>query len=346
MGRVYGFGVIGCGVIAPVHVEAIRSLPNAKLVAVCDIVEEKARKLAEENGVAYYTDYHDMLKRDDIDVVNVVTWSGTHADIGMDAADVGKHVIITKPIDISLDKIDRLIDICRRKGVKLGATHQFRSYSVYKDLKRAVDEGKFGKLFLGNAFVKWYRSQEYYDGDAWRGTFELDGGGALMNQSIHYIDLIQWIMGPVKSVCAYKATLDHDIEVEDIASASILFESGALGVIQGSTCIHGGLPARIEVHGKEGNVVVEGEKVIYSDLPDGIGPASEGVTETGASDPQAGLSSAVPAHAVQIADVLSSIEEGREPVLNGEEARKAVEIILAIYESARTGRSVDLPLKR
>lgn len=344
--KFYGFGVIGCGTIAPTHLAAIKRIPNARLVAVCDIVEEKAKRLATENAVDYYTNHIDLLNRDDIDVVNVVTWSGTHADIGMDAARAGKHVIVTKPIDIKLEKIDQFIETCRKSKVKLGATHQFRSYSVYANTKQAIDEGRFGRLFMGNAFLKWYRAQSYYDGDAWRGTWDLDGGGALMNQSIHYVDLLQWLMGPVKSVSAYVDTLDHDIKVEDIASSVIQFEGGAMGVIQGSTCIYKGLPARIEVHGQRGNVIAENDRLLYSDLEGFAESAEMKDSEIASSDPKAGLlgDDAVSAHVTQISDTLSAIEEDREPKLNGAGARKAVEIILAIYRSAKTGQRVYLPL--
>jgi len=335
----YGFGLIGCGGIAPVHADAIGRIPNARLVAVCDIVEAKARAFAQKYGAEPYLNYRDLLARDDIHAVNVVTWSGTHADIGMDAARAGKHVIITKPMDISLEKIDRLIAACRESNVKLGATHQFRSYGCYRRLKRAIDDGRLGRLFLGNAFVKWWRAQDYYDSADWRGTWALDGGGALMNQSVHWVDILQWLMGPVKTVSAYTRTMDHQIEVEDLASAAVEFTSGAVGVIQGSTCIYKGQPQRVEVHGNKGNVIVEAERITEWQVEGEEGAVDSGpARETSAADPMAGLSDALGAHVVQIQDVLKAAEEGRDPALSGEEARKAVAIVLAIYESARTGR--------
>jgi predicted dehydrogenase len=344
-GKRYGFGVIGCGVIAPTHCKAIQALPNARLVAVCDIEAEKARALAGKFDAEAMSDLHALLDRDDIDVVNVVTWSGTHAEIGVQAAKAGKHVIVTKPIDVRLSQIDRLIAACREAGVKLGATHQFRSYATYRRLKQAIDEGRLGRVFLGNGFLKWWRSQEYYDSAAWRGTWNLDGGGALMNQSIHYVDLLQWLMGPITSLRGFIATQNHAIEVEDCATAAIHFASGALGTFQGSTCTYRGLPARIEVHGERGNVIIEDDKIRLWDVEGEEREEAAGATNTGSSaNPGSGLETGHEAHVEQIGDILAAIEEGREPHLNGTEARKAVEVILAIYQSAWKRETVHLPL--
>jgi predicted dehydrogenase len=344
-GTTYGFGVIGCGVIAPTHCKAIQALPNARLVAVCDLEAEKARALGERFGAEPLTEIDALLARRDIDVVNVLTWSGVHAEIGMRAARAGKHVIVTKPIDVRLSQIDALIETCRTEGVKLGATHQFRSYASYRRLKQAIDEGRLGRLYLGNGFLKWWRSQEYYDSAAWRGTWNLDGGGALMNQSIHYVDLLQWLMGPVTRLRGFIATQCHEIEVEDCASATLHFENGAIGTFQGATCIYRGLPARIEVHGERGNVVIEDDRVRLWDVEGEPREENAAASNTGSSaNPGSGLDTAHAAHVEQIADVLAAIEEDRDPVLNGAEARKAVEIILAIYQSAWKGETAHLPL--
>jgi len=336
----YGFGLIGCGAIAPVHAEAIAQLDNARVVAVCDVVEERARALAARCGADWCVDYHELLRRDDIHIVNIVTWSGLHAEIGVVAAGAGKHVICTKPIDVTLDKIDRLIDACRGAGVKLAAIHQFRNFPSFARLKQAIDEERLGRIYLGNAFVPWHRAQAYYDSAEWRGTWRWDGGGALMNQGIHYVDLIQWLVGPVAEVQAYTDTMAHQIEVEDAAVAALRYHNGALGLIMGSTAIYKGLPSRIEVYGATGNVAIEGEDIVrwHVGEQEVVGRFS-GAT-LGADDPRSGLSSAVGAHVEQIGDLLRAIEEDREPVLSGEEARKAVAIVLAIYESARTGRPV------
>jgi UDP-N-acetyl-2-amino-2-deoxyglucuronate dehydrogenase len=351
--RTYGFGIVGAGIIAPTHCKAIQAIPNARLVACCDLERSRAEALARTFEIPHvYADFHDLLERDDIDVVEIVTWSGVHAEQGIAAAGAGKHVIITKPIDTRLERIDALIRTCRAAGVKLGVTHQFRSYPAYTRLKAAIDEGRLGRLLLGNGFLKWWRSQEYYDSAAWRGTWNLDGGGALMNQAIHYVDMLTWLMGPPKSLRGFIATQTHEIQVEDCATASIRFQNGALGTFQGATCIYKGLPARIEVHGERGNVIVEGDEIILWNVegeegekgaPGGGSVAGPGGTLT---PHPGGLGMGVQAHVEQISDVLAAIEEDREPALSGAEARRAVEIILGIYHSAWSGETVHFPLEK
>ncbi len=342
----YGFGVIGCGAVSDTHIQAIKQIEKAALVAVCDVREEAARAKADQYGCAYYTDVAELLARDDIDIVNIVVPSGLHAKIGIQAAEAGKHVITTKPIDITLENIDRLIEACRSNGVKLATTHQLRSYPLYKRIKAAVSEGRLGDLLYGSCFIPWFRSRDYYGGGRWQGTKAMDGGGALMNQGIHFVDLLLWMMGPVKAVAGFADHLYHDIEVEDIGTGVLKFANGAHGIIQGTTCTYVGLPARLELHGTKGNIYatgddtiqlwqIEGEEEIY-------GP---GFTEAkgGASTPDAGnVGPAVTAHVEQISDVIAAIEEDREPTINGPEARRAVQVILALYESSETGQVIHL----
>ena len=342
----YGFGVLGCGVISDTHLDAIKMLSNAHIVAVCDTREEAARAKAEKYGCDYYTDLAEMLKRDDIHVVNVVVPSGLHARLGIMCAEAGKHVICTKPIDITLEKIDALIEACDRNNVLVGATHQCRGTSVYKRAKQAVDEGRLGKILYGNAIVPWYRSDEYYD-DGWHGTRALDGGGALINQAIHYIDLILWMLGNPVQVFGYCDNPGHpQIEVEDLANAVVQFESGAHGVIQGTTAAYLGHPARVEVHGTRGNIIIAGDQINVWEVEGDESEYNWGAGEkAGAADPKQGMAGeAVAAHAEQIADLLGAIEEGRRPTLDGHEARRAVELILAIYKSSETNQPVNLPL--
>ena len=341
---IYGFGVVGCGVISDTHLDAIKELPNARIIAVCDTREEAAKAKAEQYGCDYYTDLAEMLKDDSIDVCNIVVPSGLHAQLGIQCADAGKHVICTKPIDITLEKIDALIEACDRNGVKCGATHQLRGYTVYKRLKEAAESGRLGKLLYGNAMVPWYRSDEYY-GDGWHGTKALDGGGALMNQPIHYVDLLIWLMGEVASLGGYADALAHDmIEVEDCATAALKFTSGAQGVIQGTTCTSKGHPAVLSIHGTRGNVVVVGDDIKFWEVEGEPEEVNLNAGQAGgAADPKLGmLGEAVQAHTEQIADVLAAAAEDREPVLSGREARRAVEVILRIYESAVTGEMVQL----
>jgi UDP-N-acetyl-2-amino-2-deoxyglucuronate dehydrogenase len=352
-GRTFGFGIIGCGVISPFHARAVGELPNARLVAVADIVPESAEQRGGEFGVDFTTDVDELLARPDVDVVSICVPSGLHAEIGVRAAAAGKHVVVEKPIDITLEAADRLIAACHDHGVVLTVISQHRFGPAVQRLRGLIDGGRLGRLVLGDAIIKWYRSQEYYDSGDWRGTWSLDGGGCLMNQGVHYTDLLQWMMGPVERVFARTATAVHErIEVEDVAAAVLQFASGAVGVLQASTAVYPGLPERLEVTGTGGTVVIEAGRMRACELKDEKGetsaygaklrtdqpPADE---NGGATDPAA-ISHA--GHRTQIADLLEAIETGRPPAITGEEARKPLEVVLAVYRSAREGREVSLPL--
>ena len=342
----YGFGVVGCGLICDTHIEAVNRLDNAQVLAVCDTREDAAKAKAEQWGCDWYTDYEKMLARDDIHAVNVVVPSGIHAKLGVQAADAGKHVICTKPIDITLEATDALIEAGVRNGVKIGATHQYRSYALYRRFKDALETGSLGKPLYGIATVPWYRSDEYY-GDGWHGTKALDGGGALINQSIHYIDLLIWMMGPVRSLAGYADAMDHDIEVEDCAVAALRFESGAMGMILGTTCTYQGAEARLSIHGSKGNALAAGDELMLWDVEGDEHVSNPSAGQAGgAADPGKGMpEEAVAAHSEQIGDLLAAAEEGREPALNGQEARRALEVVLAVYKSSETGQFVEFPLR-
>jgi len=348
--RTYGIGIVGCGVIAPFHARSAQSLPNATLRAVMDIVPEAAQKRAEEFGVEAYTDLDAMLARPDIDIICVCVPSGLHAEIGIRAAQARKHVLVEKPIDITLEAADRLIDACHEYNVKLGVISQHRFGAGMVQLREALDAGRFGKLILGDAIIKWYRTQGYYDSGDWRGTWALDGGGALMNQGVHYVDQLQWTMGPVKSIYAKAATAAHTIEVEDIVLAILTFENGAIGTVEASTAVYPGLPERLEITGTEGTAVIEAGRVKIWEFKDEKGEANPYGTKVKAEEAPAATGSADPAaipsagHRTQLANLIASIEGDATPAITGEDARRPLEIILAIYESARTGREVTLPL--
>jgi UDP-N-acetyl-2-amino-2-deoxyglucuronate dehydrogenase len=343
---IYGIALIGAGNIARTHAAAIAEIPNARLVAICDTSEPACRALAQEMGQVDWTgDLEALLARQDVDVVNICTPSGTHADLGIRAARAGKHLIVEKPLDITLQQADRLIAAARENGVKLSGIFPYRFRQGVHEAKKEIERGRLGQLVLADAYVKWYRSQEYYHG--WHGTWALDGGGALINQSIHSIDLLQWLAGPVRSVYAHTATLAHQMETEDTASALLAFENGAMGVIQGATSCWPGDPARVELHGAQGTIVLEEGRVKAWRLMD-ASPEEEGAMT--ALEAQEGHAFDDPtavghtAHRLQIEDMLEAIAEGREPRVSGAEARKAVEIIRAIYLSARRGEAVHLPL--
>jgi predicted dehydrogenase len=336
------FAIVGCGVIAPVHARSIAEIEGAALTAVCDIIPEKAHTLGEAFGAPAFTDVDAMLRAADIDVVIVLTPSGLHARVGIAAAQAGKHVIVEKPMDVTLEKADALIDACRAAGVKLGCISQHRFDPAVVALKEAVQAGKLGQLNFGGSHTKWYRAQEYYDSGDWRGTWSLDGGGALINQSIHYVDLLQYIMGPVEEIHAYCATRAHQrIEVEDIAVASMRFRSGALGLLEGTTAAYPGFCARLDIYGTGGSVIIENDQVTAWELTCGEGCPAEPV-ETGFIGGTSSKDIMHFAHRRQIADFVRAVRENREPLVNGAEGRKALEIVLAVYESARTGRPVRL----
>jgi predicted dehydrogenase len=350
MAEAIGWGIIGCGVIAPFHARAVQAVAGARLVAVADEVPERAAKLGGEFDVSVAESVDALLARPDIQAVSLCVPSGLHAEIGVRAARSGKHVLCEKPLDITLAAADRLIAACREAGVKLGVVSQHRFGPAMIQIKEALAAGRFGRLLFGGASIPWYRTQGYYDSGAWRGTWALDGGGCLMNQGVHYIDLLQWAMGPVERVVARTATVAHQIEVEDIALAILHFQNGALGLIQGSTAIYPGLPERLEIAGEGGTAVLTAATLTVWEFKDEKGEAGAygskvraeaAAAATGAADPSAIGGST---HAAQVADLVAAIREDRDPAIPGEAARRPLEIILAVYQSAREGREVTLPL--
>jgi predicted dehydrogenase len=348
-----GFAIIGCGMIARFHAKALAEIPGARIVALADSDLPRARKLAEELGLGdnFYGELPPLLARRDVDVVIVATPSGAHMEPAVAAAEAGKHVVVEKPLEVTLERCDRILDACDRKGVKLCTIFPSRFADANRTLKAAVDAGRFGRLTLGETTCKWWRSQAYYDQGGWRGTKALDGGGALMNQAIHNVDLLLWMMGPVKQLCGFADRLAHErIEVEDTAVACLQFTSGALGVIEATTSVHPGLPKTIAVHGDRGTAVIEQEDVLRWDFAPELEEdravrqrfAQKVGASGGASDPSA-ISHVY--HARQLTDFVQALETGRPPLVDGREGRKAVEVILAIYRSAETGRVVELPLR-
>ncbi len=347
-----GFGIIGCGMIAKFHAKAIAEVRGAKLAACFDQVPAAADALAETTGCRAYHKLDDLLADPAVHVVTIGTPSGAHMEPALAAARAGKHVIVEKPLEITLRRCDRIIAACRTAGVVLSTIFPSRFHDSSRELKRAVQSGRFGRLTLGDACVKWYRSQAYYDSGAWRGTWELDGGGALMNQAIHSVDLLAWLMGPVVEVRAKTARLAHErIAVEDVALATVEFANGALGVIEASTAVYPGYLKRIEIHGNEGSAVLEEEDLIKWDFQKKQ-PRDAAVLAAMASRTSGGGGAADPAaighhaHARQFQNVLQAIRKGTAPSVDGAEGRRSVEIILAIYQSAETGKAVRLPLAR
>lgn len=347
----FGFGIIGCGMIAEFHARAIAEIPGARLAGVMTRSPANGARiaaLAEGGPCPIHGSVEALLADPGVGIVCVCTPSGTHLEPAVAAARAGKHVVVEKPLEVTLPRCDAIIHACDEAGVRLAAIFPSRFSPANQALKQAIDAGRFGRLTLGDTAVKWWRSQEYYDSGKWRGTWDLDGGGALMNQAIHNVDLLQWLMGEVESVQAATASLAHErIEVEDTAVVLLRFRSGALGTIEAATSAFPGLLKRTEIHGSAGSARVEQDDItLWSFLdprPDDaerLRPAA--ATTGGASDPRA-ISHA--GHRDQLADFLAAIEGDRPARVDGREGRKAVEIIRAIYRSARLGSSVPLPLR-
>ena len=344
-----GYGIIGCGNIGPIHAAAIDTVKGAKLVGVSDLVEKSAKALAGKYGADAYTDFNEMIQRDDIHAVCICVPSGLRMEIATACAKAGKHILSEKPLDVTTKRIDKIIKATEDAGVLLGCIFQSRFADDSQLVKKALEQGRFGKLVLGDAYVKWFRSEDYYRQVPWRGTKKLDGGGALMNQSIHQIDLLTYFMGPVKRVRAQMTQATHTyIECEDLATAMLEFENGAMGVIEGSTAIYHGHPARVEVHGTEGSAVLEDGKLTFWEfkkrkpIDKNIEATLKGESElgSGAGDPLAALK--IEGHARQIKDFTQAIQKGKRPLVEGSEGRVAVSVIEAIYKSAKTGKAVTL----
>ena len=350
--REFGFGIVGCGGISTAHANAIKSIPNARLIGGVDVVPERAEKLAAEHDCTAYKTMDELMAQDAVDVVCVCTPSGLHLDPCVAAAKAGKHVVCEKPIEVTLERADELIKACDDNGVKLCAIFPLRFSAVAAAIKGAIDAGRLGRVTVGDAYCKWWRSQEYYDSGDWRGTWEFDGGGACMNQGIHGIDLIQWFMGPAESVTAFTNTLVHErIEVEDTAVAAVRYKSGAMGVIECTTSVYPGMERKFEIHGEKGTIIATDQNLLKwefaeeqpedEELRQRFSPESV-AGDQAASDP---LSFGQSGHEAQIADFIKSLESGGEPTVDGREGRRAIEIITAIYRSARDGAPVQLPLK-
>jgi UDP-N-acetyl-2-amino-2-deoxyglucuronate dehydrogenase len=336
----HGFGIVGTGVIAAMHAAAIARLPGAWLSAITDVDAAATAAFAARFGAVAEPSLDALLTRDDVDVVCVCVPSGLHAEIGTRAARAGKHLVVEKPIDVSLEAADRLIAAARQAGVALTVISQHRFDPGLVELKQLISGGALGRLVLGEASTKWFRAQGYYDSAAWRGTWAMDGG-SLMNQGVHYVDLLRWCLGPVAEITAICATQTHQIEVEDTALALVRFTSGAVGTIMSTTAAAPGFPQRLEVTGTRGTVIVADGHIVHRALDGDPAAASGDSPGAGAAADPAAIE--VAAHAAQLADLLAAIDEGREPAVGGQDGRDALEIVCAVYESARTGQAVRLP---
>ena len=341
--REFRIAVVGCGRISKNHFDAIRRVDGLQLIALCDSVEERARAAGEEQGVPWFSNYAQMLKKSDADIVAICTPSGLHSAQGVAAAKAGKHVITEKPMSITLEQADALVDACDAAEVRLFVVKQNRLNPSVQLLKRAVDKGRFGRIYLANTTVRWNRPQEYYDAASWRGTWEFDGG-AFMNQASHYVDLIQWLVGPVESVVAKTATQARRIEAEDSGVAVLKFRNGAIGVIEVNVLTYPrNWEGSIAIVGERGAAKIGGTAVnkvehwSFADYDD-----DDKLIESASTNPPSVYGFG---HEGYYRNVLAVLRGEAQPDTDGRAGRKSLELILGIYESAKTGRDVPLPLR-
>ncbi len=337
-----GIGIIGGGLISEKHIDAIKGISESKVVAISSYSVESAMRAAGRCSADVCATNEELLARDDVDAVIICTPSGTHGDIAILAAKAGKHVIIEKPIEITCERIDAVIQACERSKVQLHGIYNNRYKPVYQFLKKAVDSGRFGKLINANANVRWYRTPEYYHESLWHGTWSLDGGGALMNQSIHYVDLLLWLAGDVNRVFGYTRTLLHKgIETEDTAVASLEFANGAIGSFIATTSTYGGFPAELQLTGERGTAVVRDNMIAHwsfrdhDPIDDEIEEFKEAKNAKAFADPAA---FDCVDHRAQLKQIIYEISNKKPPSVSGEEAKKAVELILRIYQSSKEHR--------
>jgi UDP-N-acetyl-2-amino-2-deoxyglucuronate dehydrogenase len=333
------FAIVGCGHIAVKHIEAIENISDAKLVALCDTNKERLNEFQTNYGIDGYLSIDEMLEKQmDINVVSICTPSGLHAPLAVKVAMAKKHVIVEKPISLTLTDADAIINACNENGVKLSVVHPNRFRPAVIELKKAMDDGLFGKLSHANATVRWNRNQAYYDQAPWRGTKEMDGG-VLMNQAIHNLDLLLWLMGEVEEVQAYAATRLRNIEADDITVATLKFKNGALGLIEAAVTIFPkNLEESLSIFGETGSAIIGGSTAnwikhwVFESMP--VNLSTETVNNID-NDPYG-----IPGHQHIIADMMDAINENRDPVVSGEDGRNALKLVLSVYEAADKNKSV------
>ncbi|MBN6187033.1 Gfo/Idh/MocA family oxidoreductase [Aneurinibacillus sp. BA2021] len=327
------FAIVGCGHIANKHIEAIQNIENAELVAVCDTNPQRLAEYTKKHGVHGYLSLDEMLEKEaELDVVNICTPSGLHAPLAVQAAAAGKHIIVEKPIALTLEDADRIIAACKDNGVKLSVVHPNRFRPAVLELKKLKDAGHFGTLSHVNATVRWNRDQAYYDQAPWRGTKEMDGG-VLMNQAIHNLDLMYWLTGPVEEVQAYTATRLRSIEAEDVSVAVLKFKDGTLGIIEAAATVYPkNYEESLSIFGEKGTAVISGrtanwmKHLIFKDVPE---EETAQIMQRVDADPFG-----TPGHQHIISDMADAIREDREPLVTGQDGRNALQLVLTVYEAA------------
>lgn len=340
------YGIIGTGAIARKHAEALQQIDNAELFMVYDAIPARAKAFAESVNCRYAETLEELLASE-IEAVTIATPSGLHGECAIPAARAGKHILCEKPLEVTVSKVNDLIRACESSNVRLSAVFQSRFSTAVRQIRQAIEAGRFGQPVLASASVRWFRSHEYYANAGWRGTWALDGGGALMNQGIHTVDLLLYFNGDAREVTGRVTKIMHkNIEVEDTVVAMLRFKNGSLGTIEASTACAPGLPRRVELSGTEGSVTLEGDRITRWEFAKEL-PADAELRERlsrgenmqgGSSDPMAISSEG---HRRQLQELTDAIRGGRCLTAPGSEGKRAVELICAIYESARTGTSIN-----
>lgn len=342
MQKKIGIGIIGCGFISSIHAKAILKIPTAILVGAFDVNEENKNKFAKEFKVTAFDTLNEMLTSKEIDAVCICSPSGFHKDLSLQAIKMGKHIIVEKPMALTVKDADEIIKACEKYNVKCTVISQLRYSDAVKKVKMAVDNGWLGKLLIGDIFMKYYRSPEYYSSSKWKGTWKMDGGGALMNQGIHGVDILQYIMGPIKSVYAISKTMARQIEVEDTVCALAEYKNGAIGTIQATTSVYPGFERRMEICGDSGSIIMKEDSIAFWDLlkKDNSFEVNFDAATVNASNDPANIANI--GHTTQISDFIDCILHDKTPFVDCYEGKKSIEIITSIYQSAKTGQPVFL----
>ncbi len=335
-------GIVGCGTIADIHAQAIRQSENAELHSVFSRNSKNTKKCGEKYNVKWFTNWESFISDSELDAVSICTPSGNHLDYGEKAAEAGKHVIVEKPIEVTLTRATSLIEKCKTAGVKLAVIYQSRFTREMEELKNQLTNKKIGRVFMADATIKWFRNQEYYDGGVWRGTFKLDGGGVLINQAIHTIDLLQWFLGDVDTVYGKIGTFTHtNIEGEDNAVAVLRFKNGALATIQASTSVVPAQPRKINLHGEKGTVeIIDNDVKFFVEGESQMEIPEIEKQSSGADSPLAGFS--IEPHKKQFEAIVEAINLNQEPPVSGSDSLKSLAIVLAVYKSAKTNTEIKM----
>jgi predicted dehydrogenase len=348
MSKKIGFGIVGAGLIAPFHLNSISDAEGGYAVGVCDIDRQKADAVADKFGIKAYTDIDKMLANDDIDVVCVATPNHLHHDIVIKAARAGKHVLTEKPPAMTLEETDQMIKECENAGVRFGCFVQCRIRKAIQAIKKAIDSGRFGRLLHADTYMKWYRPQDYYTSDSWRGQ-KKSGSGVTVAQGFHYIDLLQYLAGPAGKVEAKMSNIAHPgVDLEDDVISYIDYKNGAKGVIQLSTAIWPGTDIRIEINGTKGTAIMTGERMDTWEFEDNR-PEDQQIRNYGSSSQATGAGGAADFgykdHQVVVEDMIDAVNNNREVLIPVSSVRPSLEMVLAMYQSDYKGKPVELPVQ-